>query len=305
MVRSPLTAMDPGGEFFWPDNNNWSQARVLGGHPCPPHAAGFVREPSNWTTPDYPNSPSAVVFINSAPAVNLDVAVDVGTLNIAAGNKLRIFGYTQLNVHGGTLTNNGTIDIEDVTSSTARLNVAANTLLTGTEQTRFTSHDDCYIMAPSENELLTIDNNHEVIAIAGTVPGESRFSASFLNNGRVTADQGGVRLDTYNKVNRGLIRVINGGTINFSSVAVDNNNGTITAGETSHVVLDEASVTGGRLNGPGNFDVTSRDATFDKVTLAEGSTVLLGSYDILTVRDTMTNNGTIKLDDVGSSHTMP
>jgi hypothetical protein len=112
-VVADCNGAEPGGQFVWPNNNNWSQDQVIGNNPCPPHAPGFVREPSNWSTPGYPNSSSAVVVINAAPTVDLDVSAEIGTLNISAGNKLRILGYSRLSVHGGTLTNHGTIDLED------------------------------------------------------------------------------------------------------------------------------------------------------------------------------------------------
>ena len=295
---------NPGGEFHWPDNHHWGQDLLLGGDPCPPYAAGFTREPSNWNLSSYPDSPTAAVVIGSAPIVDLNVSAEVATIDISAGNGLRILGGRTLSVHGPTINNDGVIDIDDTTASVAQLNLVGNTLLSGGGQLRFVSNDDNFIVAPSANEVLTNGSGHELIALAAAIAGnsESRVSAALINEGSVTADAGGLQLDTYPKTNNHLIRAVNGGLIRFRGTAVDNTAGEIAAAAGSTVEYDDASVEGGLLSGEGLHVVTTSDASFrNGVTIAPESAVVLGTGDLLTISGNLSNHGTIRLDDVGAS----
>lgn len=295
---------NPGGEFYWPDNNSWSQDELIGNNPCPPYGGGFMREPSNWDLSSYPDGVGVDVIISSSPAVEADISVDVGTLSITAGNQLRILGFTTLTVNGPTITNDGLLDLDDTTAGDAELRLATDVLLTGSGQTRFVTDDDCYITAPTDAEVLTVAAGHELLALPATVAGysASRIQASLVNEGTVTVDGGGLQFDTHPKTNSSLIQSTNGGTVLFDTVSVDNGSGTILSETGSTVKFDDATLTGGTLEGGGLFEVGIYDATFASgVTIDTGTTVTLRSASLLTITDSLINHGTVRLDDVGSS----
>jgi hypothetical protein len=113
-ANGQLIASCDGNQYYAPNNNKWNQAQVIGDAPASCGGApGFQWEPSNWTQPNYPNSPTAAVLIGSAPPVELAVAVEVGSLQINAGNELRMFTGALLTVHN-SIVNDGLIRLNDL-----------------------------------------------------------------------------------------------------------------------------------------------------------------------------------------------
>src|SRR5258708_36619136 len=69
------TCLNNGNQYFWPNNNNWSQSAVFG-DPCGTGQSLEV-EPSNWSTLNPPtNSTDSVVVGGSA---NLDQQVTINS----------------------------------------------------------------------------------------------------------------------------------------------------------------------------------------------------------------------------------
>ncbi len=94
----------PGVVFYWANNNNWSQAQVIG-DPCS-EGDSLVEQPSNWSTPEAPNGVGYNVTLGSlggAPA-NLDRAV--------ALNRLTIQGDGGLNMQWGSSLTANTIELQ-------------------------------------------------------------------------------------------------------------------------------------------------------------------------------------------------
>ncbi len=298
---------DPGGEFFWPDNNNWSQVQLLGLDPCDSNIGGFEREPSNWSTPTYPDGTTVDVVLTGRSPTDLDLMIDVGTLSVDGPNTLRIPGASTLDVHGGSIVNNGMIDLEDFSVSLAILRINANTNLTGSGTVRFNSDDDNIITSSNPAHVLTIGPDQNLLATSVAIAGDSasRIATAFTNNGTITADVGGLQIDTYPKTNNNLIRAINGGTIVLRNTSVDNPVGTIQAGASSTVILNNANVSGGLLGGPGTFRLTSAGETTlnGPLEIDSSATVQLGTTNDLKLTGTITNNGMIRINDVGTSLT--
>lgn len=76
------------GSFVWPNNNNWSQALVLG-DPCDTGNLVPV-QPSNWSTTNYPNNTNLDVILGSlggAPT-HLDTFVNLHSLTILSDGAL-------------------------------------------------------------------------------------------------------------------------------------------------------------------------------------------------------------------------
>ena len=101
----------PGFEYFWPDNNNWSQQQVLGVDPC--GNANAILEPSNWTGPLYPDNGNGGlnwdVTLNAPANTVLDTMVEIGTLTVESDGSLEMLGGTRLDIVQSALVNDGTI----------------------------------------------------------------------------------------------------------------------------------------------------------------------------------------------------
>lgn len=73
---------DPcGNTFNWPNNNNWSQQEV-DSTAC---NQNYVLQPSNWSTPTYPNGASVDVILGAPAPTNLDLQVTLHSLTVQSG----------------------------------------------------------------------------------------------------------------------------------------------------------------------------------------------------------------------------
>src|SRR3979411_3059598 len=66
-----------GGTYTWPNNNAWTQDQLIA--PTSPCTGTYEAEPSNWSTPTYPNGTSVDVILGnggSAPT-SLDRAAPI------------------------------------------------------------------------------------------------------------------------------------------------------------------------------------------------------------------------------------
>jgi hypothetical protein len=302
-AKGQLIASCDGNSYYAPNNNKWNQAQVIGDAPASCGGApGFEWEPSNWTTPTYPNSPTASVKIDSAPPVELDVAVDVGALQVASGNELTLLTGSVLQVHN-SIANDGLIRLDDLSGGDTILRIGGNVSLTGSGQILLDSDDDNVIDSADPSYVLTIGADQTVLADSDTLINQSFIVTSFLNNGTITVDGGWLQIKDHPKTNANLMRAVNGGTLRLLNTTVTNTAGTITAETGSVVSLGGATIVGGTLNGSGTIELETSDAVFDgtasPVTL--GGTANLGSDDALTIKGTVTNDGTLVLNDVGGS----
>ncbi len=298
----------PGGERYAPDNNNWSQSRVVSANPCsdnPPIARDV--QLSNWTADSAPNSSAVdVVLAGSSPLTVLNINASVATLSVASTNELRIDGTNTLDVFGGTIVNDGRISLDDRTADFATLRINSNTLLSGAGTLYFNSNDDNVISSSDPAHVLTVAAAQTLLTSPDAVAGDSasRIIAALRNEGRITASQGALQLDTNPKFNTSTIEAISGGKIVLRNVTVDNTGGLLVAGASSTFGLDNATVTGGILQGLGQFTVTlNHSATFaGPLTIAPDATVFVnGSGNNLFLTGTVTNNGTLRILDAGAN----
>ena len=124
-----------------------------------------------------------------------------------------------------------------------------------------------------------------------------------VNQATVNANVSGqsLTLDGGGVTNTGLLEATNGGVLVISSQAVNNQNGNITAGAGSSVVLEGAVVQGGTLTNNGSFlgATIGGIATLDGST-ASGAVTINGTYtsDINSytyLKGTINNQGTIQI----------
>jgi hypothetical protein len=215
---------DAATEWSYPNNNNWNQEEKFG-QQCAPGTSILI-EPSNWSSPHYPNSPDVNVVLGSdggAPA-NLNVPVTVrsvtiqpdgGFFNMQYGSSLKAQSIefqadTGITVSGAagaapllSLASGGTIlksggsghftlapDLM-VQTTAATINVQSGTLdLAGSGSTYA---DGTTFIAASEASIDLIPTN-EIAIFSGLLTGSGAGTVR-LNQGRMTAGSGGATLD--------------------------------------------------------------------------------------------------------------
>src|SRR5271170_2422229 len=89
----------------FPNDNNWSQQEVTS---VDSSGDAYESQPSNWSTPTYPNSPTVDVELGDF-TVSLNISVEVGTLDLSGA--LNILNNESLTVAGAGITDNGTITL--------------------------------------------------------------------------------------------------------------------------------------------------------------------------------------------------
>ncbi len=84
------TCSGPGAPFNFPNNSFWSQQEVVGTYQCgnPPTTFSYTAQPSNWSSPQFPNGPGATVTINGPRDCISDVDVLVNSLTIGPNGGL-------------------------------------------------------------------------------------------------------------------------------------------------------------------------------------------------------------------------
>ncbi len=285
--------------YYAPNNNKWNQDQLIGNQPIACGGApGFEWEPSNWNVTSYPNSPTASVLISSAPPVELGIAVDIGDLQLTAGNELQMFTGSVLNVHNA-IVNDGLIRLNDLVGGDTILRINGNVGLTGSGQILFDSLDDNTIDSADPSYVLTIGANQTLRADSDTLIDQSHINTSFVNNGTITADGGWLQIKNHPTTNNNVLRAVNGGTLRLLNTTLENPAGTITADIGSTVRFGGSTVVGGTLDGAGAFELETSDAVFDGTvsSVTNDGTVNIDGYDKLTVKGTFTNEGIIVLND--------
>ena len=224
-------------------------------------------------------------------AFNVTDNFTLNTLTLSTGSTLNILNSEQLNLGAGTITNNGTINLNGGNNGTI-LAIAGATTLAGTGNVT---------MSNSTNNEITGGGtltNQETIQGAGQI-GASSLTLVNTSTGVIDANQSTTLLINPNggTTNTGLMEATAGGTLEFETDAVTNTGGTISAGTGSQVVLFTGSITGGTLTstGTGAFNVTD-NFTLNTLTLSTGGTLnLLNNTQLNLGAGTFTNNGTINV----------
>ena len=203
----------------------------------------------------------------------------------------------------GTFTNEGQILVGVVGgSSIAELSIDGavtlegdgSVILHGTGRRRITRANAAVA------DVLTVGLNQEIKATAGSVAEYQNcaIQAGLMNYGTITADAGGMTLYLNSKTNLGLFRAINGGLLRMET-PVDNSVGTLLAGQTSTLKLED-TLTGGMVTGPGRLLINSNAGLTGPITLAAGlTTAVEGGTTKLT--GTVTNDSQLLLGVPGGS----
>ena len=297
---------------------------------------GSWNDPKNWSAGKVPNAADAVlVQLGRGTVVTLDSSSVAPASLLVGGAQLVANGLTlsktliQTVFHGqvvfadrgsalnsistgggaaltvvdnaaitatGTLTNNGVITLASVGSYTA-LNVSGPVTLAGTG-------------------LVTMQAGGSVIQGAGTLTSSSIIQGagligddggfSFVNSGLVNATSSTQQLilgtGAASVINTGTLQSTAAGGLLIRSVAVANTGGTIQALDGGKVLLQTATITGGRLHtaGTGTIVETDRGSVLDGVSMAGGDAITINDNAALSIRNTINNGGTITTASIGS-----
>lgn len=135
-----------------------------------------------------------------------------------------------------------------------------------------------------------------------TIRGWGQIEADFINNGLVSADKlnESLILLTNDKVNNATMRAIDGGTLDFSSILIDQTGGGQIAanGAGSQIEFNSTTVLGGQVGSINGATIEILNATFDGVML-EGIASLANGRT-LDVFNSLTNNGLITVNPGGN-----
>ncbi len=273
-----------------------------------------------------------ILSTGASSLVNLSgVTINGGTLTTASGGVMQAYGSTILNgvtistnsalqipdnqiaaLTAGTITNNGTININSVGDNTELQIVGGAVTLTGGGKVVMTDKNQNYIFNTGTGTTLTnvnntisgsgdIGNNQNLIFVnesAGIVDAVSSTGHTLTINPGTGTGAG--------TTNTGLMEASSGGTLVLNDT-VTNTGGTITALSGGVVDLAGTDLLGGTLtstgtgviNGYGSalLDGTSGHA----ITLTAGSNLNIPDNQELSAAGTLTNNGTLTINSVGSN----
>jgi uncharacterized protein (AIM24 family) len=256
---------------------------------------------SNATVSGGALSTAANTAVSPAPSnAGVIQAVGTDTINSIVNNgEIVLSAASTLNVISPTLTNNGMIQV-DTLSSNADLNFVSNTVLTGSGTVMLDDFGPNARLTTSSGATLTNDTNE-------TIDGIGEIDATLVNNGTVNANFNSgnhtLLLQTNNMTNNTTFEATGGGILEVSGIAVTQGaNGSIFAANGSTVIFSNAMISGGTLNtapntavapAPSNAGViqTLGVVTINSLINNAGAILVSGGSALTVVGTTLTNNG--------------
>ena len=222
-------------------------------------------------------------------------------LTISTGSTVDVPNNNGLNLGAGTITNNGTINLQSAANNT-ELVIAGSTTLGGTGSVTMSNNTANIITGGG-----TLTNN-ETIQGAGDI---GNASLTLINNGTIDANQSTAL--TINPIggttNTKTMEATAGGTLHLLDYTINNTGGTILAtGTNSVVTLDAVSISGGTLTSSSGGVIESIDTwnsttpTLTNLTISSGTILNIPNNDGLNFgAGTITNNGTINLNSTANN----
>ena len=220
----------PGDDYFWPDNNNWSQQQVIGVDPC--GNPGTTLEPTNWNAPEYPDNQGGFAHWDvtlGAPANTvLDVTTTIDTLTVTSDGHLDMLGGTQLNIEKSSLVNDSTI----VVNSDASTNTSLLVLFSPTNTGMLSGSGEILLNQGNGGAQFQAGGSLTTQAAGHTIRGKGWLVALLTNNGLVEAAEtsgGGdpvLVVQTANEANNNIFRATTGATLRIHDMTLTQNQAT-------------------------------------------------------------------------------
>ncbi len=244
------------------------------------------------------SSGTGVVYGGGGYNVSLSNITNSGTYDLQNNNQTFV---------SGTITNNGTINLQSGGNNT-NLNLTANTTLAGTGTVVLGGGGPNFINGTSG---VVLTNNSTITGGAGSSNANIGYNLlGLVNNGTINANVSGTNLyvqplSTSTSVNTKTLEATSGGTLVMYGGAWTNTGGTISAAAGSAVVLDNyVSITGGTLTSTGTgviYNGASNNVYLTGLTISNGTTYDIQNNGLTTISGTITNNGTINLQSGGNN----
>jgi hypothetical protein len=207
-----------------------------------------------------------------------------------------------------TITNNGEMRLASVGNNSAFLIRGDNDFDTTADDVILTGSGKLVLGGNSQNLIYADQNiNNRLVNAAGhTIEGGGQIginSLTFVNNGLVNANNGLLTFDLPDQakhfVNNATMKASTGGILRISNSALQNN-GVLLADDAA-VQLANATIIGGTLTSTGNGVIeTISNATFDGVTISNGSIHRNNNNTFTELKGTITNNGQLQLNSGGN-----
>ena len=177
--------------------------------------------------------------------------------------------------------------------------VDSKVYFTGTGKIIFASNGSNQILA-------SVDDPDAMLNLADGQTITTAFSNSLgsldvpVENYGIIEARGGTITINENVTNNNLIQAVEGGTLNLSTLAVENSNGTINLADATVLNMSDSTISEGVITGMGFINVGGIDNVLTGNSLSlSGPTVSIGttSNEALTLQGTITNNSMIRLED--------
>jgi hypothetical protein len=273
-----------------------------------------------------------ILSTGASSLVNLSgVTINGGTLTTASGGVMQAYGGTILNgvtlstgsalqipdnqiaaLTAGTITNNGTINLNSIGDTTELQIVGGAVTLTGGGNIVMTDRTANYIFNASGGTSL--ENVNNTISGSGDIGNNQGFIFKNDAGGIVDAVSATGKTLTINPgtgtgigtTNLGLLEASSGGTLVLNNT-VTNTGGTITALNGGVVDVAGTDLIGGTLTSSGTGVINgSGSATLDgtsghAITLTAGSNFVIPDNQVINAAGTLTNNGTLTIASIGDN----
>lgn len=254
---------------------------------------------TNWDSGVVPTNPDMVSLgLAGAYRVSLTAARSAGTMSIINSDvELAIENAATLAVFGDFV-NEGLVNVNpNAFGSATSVLFSADATLSG--------NGEFLLSAPDSRARITTNNDATVTHAAGhLIRGMGRIEAQMINNGTIRAESGEIRFTTMEKTNNALIEGSGDGVIEVNGTTITQGpSGLITAqGLGSQVELHGATIIGGDLRGIVNADVSvDSSSVLDGVRFT--GEMNLQNAQVLTIRNSFENNGTIDVNPFGFGST--
>jgi hypothetical protein len=184
------------------------------------------------------------------------------------------------------------------------LKINGDVLLQESGTVLFNTNDDNIITAVDpENDVLTIGENQTLLTGPAAIAhnSNSRVIAAIVNEGTITADEGGLQFDGQAKVNNGMMNAANGGAFRVQGTEIDNTNGEINLSGGGQLRLSDGIIEGGVITGNGTIvSQSDNDHLKGPLEIGPGVTLSSGTYRIPHLAGEITNNGVMEITDTSA-----
>jgi hypothetical protein len=265
----------------------------------------------------YTNTGGTILATGSGSTVNLEsgMTVNGGTLNGASGGVVQTPGGHASNLGGvtitgtyavqnngrtnitGTITNNGSLQLNSLGNLTELVVNAAGATLAGTGTLTMGNNQSNLIFGAAGADVLT---NQATIQGSGNI-GDG--SMGLVNSGTINANQStALTLNTSSgTTNTGTLEATNGATLFLSGDTYTNTNGTIQAIGTNSAVSLAGTISGGTIKTSGGGIIqTPGGNSSGLMNVTNSGTFAVQNNGSTTLAGTLTNTGTVQLNSAGN-----